>query len=120
MRAGALNKRVTIQDRVVTRDSMGGIVHSYTDTADVWAAIDPAMSRQALAAGQVQTTADVLVRIRHRLGIRSTTRFKYVSEPGASPEVIQYYAIAGEPGSIQQRKREIVCRCLLRESDGFR
>lgn len=119
MRAGSLNKRVTIQDLVVGRDGNGGIVHTYSDVATVWAAIEPAGGKQAYAAAQVQPAADVVVRIRYRRGIRSTMRFAYVAETG-SPSVVQYYAIVSEPGSILQRKREILCRCVLRESDGFR
>lgn len=65
-RVGELSERVTIQAKTRTRDTLGGYVESWTDTATVWALVRPMSGRERAQAGQQQSAAAYLVVVRHR------------------------------------------------------
>lgn len=74
MQIGRLNRRVTIQQKLVTRDSYGGESITWTDVATVWAAVLPLRGREYVAlrdAGAELTTRFV---IRHRSSVTPAMR----------------------------------------------
>jgi SPP1 family predicted phage head-tail adaptor len=67
MRAGDLNRRVTIRRSVTVDDGRGGqTVTSWPDVDTVWASIEPLSSREFLQAGALQNAMTHIVRIRYR------------------------------------------------------
>lgn len=77
MEAGRLNKKVTIQNRVVTRNALNEAVTTWTDLASVWAAIEPLQGREFWAQQQVQSEVTIRVRIRYRTGLLPSMRLRY-------------------------------------------
>ena len=65
MRAGQLDKRVTIQSKTVTRDSFGAEVETWSTHDTVWASIEPLRGREWLETRQVQADIDTRIRIRY-------------------------------------------------------
>ncbi len=59
MRAGRLRQRVTIQDKVVTQNTFGEEVITWTDYLTAWAAVEPLRGRefneQAMAGAELTT-----------------------------------------------------------------
>lgn len=110
MQAGRLRQRVTIQDKVVLRDSFGEEIITWTDVATVWAGVEPLRGREFLEA-QVQG-ADVTTRviIRHRAGIRPEMRVIWTDDDGTA-HIYDVQAVI----SVQERRREVqlMCRELL-------
>ena len=67
MRPGWLNKRVTIEQKSVTRAANGEEIVAWVPHATpVWASILPLRGREFFAAAQMQGAADIKVTIRYR------------------------------------------------------
>ncbi|HEY1182232.1 MAG TPA: phage head closure protein [Rhodocyclaceae bacterium] len=80
MRAGQLRDRITIQQRTVTRGSMGAPVDTWTDVATVWAQFDPLRGREFFSAKQEQTENSVRFWIRYRAGIETKMRIVFAGK----------------------------------------
>ena len=74
MRAGRLNKRVTIQSPATGQDATGKPTTGWTDVATVWASIVDISGREYVAAGGLQNSAQTKITIRYRSGIVPSMR----------------------------------------------
>ena len=74
MRAGRLNKRVTIQSPATGQDATGEPTTGWTDVATVWASIVDVSGREYVAAGGLQNSAQTKITIRYRAGIVPSMR----------------------------------------------
>lgn len=74
MQAGRLSERVTIRRRVVTRDSVGGMVPSWQDDSPIWACADPIRGREFAAMAQAQSETEVRFTIHYQSGITPDSR----------------------------------------------
>lgn len=73
MRAGALNKRITIQEKApTTQNQYGEEVPSWSTVATVWAAIEPLKGREYLEGKQAAAEVSTRIRIRYQPGITIT------------------------------------------------
>ena len=72
-----MNKRVTIEEKSVTRAANGEEVVTWIVHADVWASVTPIRGREFFAAAQTQGAADVRVTIRHRQSVTRAMRVIY-------------------------------------------
>lgn len=109
MRSGRLRERVTIQQRTMASDGMGGQTETWSTLATVWAGVLPRQAnREALviAANQLQARSGFDVRIRYRDDVSPSMR---VSWRGNTLEVES----VSDP---DQRKREIVLSCISKEA----
>lgn len=117
MKSGRLDQRVTIQQRVESRDGFGAVVWTWEDLATIWAAVEPLRGDEFFAAAQVQNRLMTRIRIRYRAGIRAKQRVAVPVEVEGSPIPVRYYDIE----SVQEvgRRQELHLICVDRESDGF-
>ncbi len=76
---GKLRERVTVQQASGSRNSLGETVLSWTDFAEVWANVEGVSAREALIAGQQETTVSHRVRIRYLPGLTQQMRFSWRS-----------------------------------------
>ena len=75
MRAGKLNKKVTIEALTTVVSGDGGSTESWQPVAEgVWAAIEPLRGREWFEAGGTQSEVDHRIRTRHRGGIKASMR----------------------------------------------
>lgn len=74
MRAGRLDRRVTLQRRAITRDAAGGAIEGWSSAFSCWAERRDVRGSERLEAGAVTATADAVFRIRWRAGIDATWR----------------------------------------------
>jgi SPP1 family predicted phage head-tail adaptor len=74
MRAGRFRHRVTIKDRVVTRDTYGEEDVTWADVATVWADVQPIRGREYLEMDQAQADLTHRVWLRWRTGVEPTMR----------------------------------------------
>lgn len=74
MKSGALDQRVTLERYEPLEDEIGQPVPHWVPTETVWAAVEPLMGREYLAAQAVQSELVARVRIRHRPGITTADR----------------------------------------------
>ena len=80
MRAGRLNKRVTIQSPATGQDATGEPTTGWTDVATVWASIVDVSGREYVAAGGLQNSAQTKIMIRYRSGIVPSMRVVHGSD----------------------------------------
>ncbi|MEY5101246.1 MAG: hypothetical protein RJA36_3965 [Pseudomonadota bacterium] len=96
--AGDMRERITIQTRASGVDSLGQESATWSTHITCWASVEPLRGKEYFAAGQVQSSVDVRIRIRWREGIVPTMRVLWrgvahdivsVIEPRAGQEVLE-------------------------------
>jgi len=74
MRAGRLDKYVTIQKKTISQNSMGEWVDSYSTFAQVWASIEPLRGNEYFSAQQVNSDIEGKIIIRYLAEIQPGCR----------------------------------------------
>ena len=77
MRAGDLNKRVTIQVPTKAADGMGSFTITWSDLATVWAAIWPKGAKEVVQSMQTSMEVSHRIRVRFRRPFRPDWRLKF-------------------------------------------
>jgi SPP1 family predicted phage head-tail adaptor len=78
MKAGSLDRRVTLQAKTSGRDDFGADTESWAPLATVWAQKLDVTGRERLAGGQVQAEMDARFRVRWRGDVSAAaTRLVY-------------------------------------------
>ena len=77
MNAGSLRERVTVQVSSGTTNTLGETVLAWSDSSAVWASVEGVSSREALLAGQQDTTVTHKVRLRYLPGLTQQMRFAW-------------------------------------------
>lgn len=77
MDAGAMDQRVTLQSRSVTKDAMGQDTITWVDVVEVWARRINQRSAEAFQAAQVGDDDVVELHIRHRADVLTTWRLQW-------------------------------------------
>lgn len=73
---GQFRTKLTLQTRVVSQDSVGGTVETWTDGPAVWAKVSPLSAREQWWAQQTHATTTHMVTARYDARIDSTCRLK--------------------------------------------
>lgn len=74
MDAGELRHRITLQQKTVARDAMGGEIETWNDIATVWASKAHQTSREFFAAQKINAEITVLFIIRYRRNVDTKMR----------------------------------------------
>jgi SPP1 family predicted phage head-tail adaptor len=69
MKAGELRHRITIQQKDLQRDALGGETSAWVDYAEVWAAIWPVSGREMMQDMALQGQVTHKIRIRYLDGV---------------------------------------------------
>lgn len=101
MKIGKLRHRITLQEYTSSRDSFGAEVETWSDTATVWASIEPLSGREYFAAQQVNAEISTKITLRYRSSVKPTMRVLYEGRVYEILSVIN----AGE------RNRELILIC---------
>jgi SPP1 family predicted phage head-tail adaptor len=80
MRAGRLDRRVTIQRQEQTQDAYGQPVETWTDVATVWAEVRDITGKEFVSAQATQNAVQTKITIRHRAGIVPAMRAVHGSD----------------------------------------
>lgn len=75
--AGDLRERVTITLPIDGRDSVGGLVRSWSPLATVWARVKPMSEREQWHREQIQSTAQWAITIRYRDDVTTKQRVSW-------------------------------------------
>lgn len=111
MRAGVINRRLTIEEPIVTQDETGGEVITWEPLGVVWAAIEPVRGREALIAGANLAILDTKIRIRWNEqtdAINTKWRFRY------RETIYDIVSVA----HLKIGRREIECMCKSGANEG--
>jgi SPP1 family predicted phage head-tail adaptor len=76
---GKLRERVTVQIASGTTNALGETVLAWADSSAVWASVEGVSAREALTAGQQETTVSHRVRLRYLPGLTQNMRFSWRS-----------------------------------------
>lgn len=77
IRPGQLRERVTVQVASGTTNALGETVLSWSDSSAVWASVEGVSAREALLAGQQETTVSHRIRLRYLPGLTQQMRFSW-------------------------------------------
>ena len=78
MRAGQLDREITIQERVVSSNSVGEDIYDWVDLArGVRAQVIQQSAREIFRAGAIQTVVDTLFVMRYRPSVTPSNRILY-------------------------------------------
>lgn len=120
MRAGNLRHRITIWQRIETRDAAGGIDYSYSVFASrVPARIEPARVMTSFGGAQQQNNFDVLISLRWMPGVRTSMRVTWQDAESGSPTAEKVYEITGVRVRDEVRHEQFL-HCVERQADGWR
>lgn len=113
MKAGTLDRRITLQRQAETRDSYGGVTFTWVDVATVWADVLAVSGKEYLQGQAVQDEVTTRIVIRWRSGITTGKLRAVVYEPeqGGSPTTQTYYdVLAILPSGDRKRWLQLMCR----------
>jgi SPP1 family predicted phage head-tail adaptor len=79
MRAGLLRNRVTIQTRSESTDDFGEIDFSWSNSATVWATIEPLSGKELMNAQQAGASVSHKISMRYKSGVNPKDRISYDS-----------------------------------------
>lgn len=79
LRAGRLNKRVSLQTLANTTDGGGGFTQAWSTTATLWAHVEELAGREGFEAQQIASHLTHRVTIRYRTGVTPQQRLLYGS-----------------------------------------
>lgn len=104
MQAGKLSHRIKLQQMTGAggQDSTGQPQETWTDVAEVWAAVEPIRGREYFAAQQVNAETTHRVRIRYLVGVTPMMRILF----GA--RVLRIEAVI----NVDERNRELQLMCV--------
>ena len=74
MRAGKLDRLVTLQNRTLVTDNEGNTTEAFTDLAEVFASRRDTLGSERIAVGAEVATVDSVFRIRWRDDVGTTSR----------------------------------------------
>ena len=75
--AGKLRERVTVQIASGSTNTLGETVLAWTNSTSVWASVEGVSAREALTAGQQETSISHRVRLRYLPGLTQQMRFAW-------------------------------------------
>jgi SPP1 family predicted phage head-tail adaptor len=87
---GKLRERVTVQIASGTTNALGETVLAWSDSSAVWASVEGVSAREALAAGQQDTTITHKVRLRYLPGLTQRDRFSWRSRTLNIVSLLEY------------------------------
>lgn len=88
--AGKLRERVTVQIASGTTNALGEQVLTWSNSSAVWASVEGVSAREALAAGQQDTTITHKVRMRYLPGLTQRDRFSWRSRTLSIVSLLEY------------------------------
>lgn len=88
--AGKLRERVTVQVASGSTNTLGETVLAWSNSTAVWASVEGVSAREALAAGQQETTITHRVRLRYLPGLSQQMRFAWRSRTLNIVSLLEY------------------------------
>ena len=88
--AGRLRERVTGQIASGTTNALGETVLAWANSTAVWASVEGVSAREALEAGQQETTITHRVRLRYLPGLTQRMRFSWRSRTLNIVSLLEY------------------------------
>ena len=113
MRAGRLNRLVSIQRRVETQTDMGQTVWTWEEVCRAWAEIAGVSGREGQAgAPQVQAAVTHSILMRYQPGIVAKMRVVELGCPDVAYDI--------EVPLANARRTELRLQCVTRDAEGWR
>lgn len=100
---GKLNRRLTVQTRILTKDDTGGRVESWIDTSQVWGEMLEQRQSEAVNSDAERVTTATIFRIRYMAISAGDNRIKYSG---------QTYGIEGVVEEGIRNTLKLTCRAL--------
>lgn len=106
MQAGRLDRRVALKEKVVTKDSYGQEVITWSTITTVWGEVQPLTGREFMEGRQVEAEVSTRIRIRYLPGIEPEDRAEVVIDGST----VVYDILAVLPVGMDRREIQLMCR----------
>lgn len=77
VKAGRLNKKITIQETTQTQNSYGEVIDAWSTYAFIWASVEPTSGREFMAAQQINSEITIAFRTRYLSGVTAKMRISW-------------------------------------------
>lgn len=77
LRAGDLNRRITIQEKTATADSTGQMIESWADLGTIWTAVIMSGGKEFYAAQKLRADVTAVFKVRFTRAITPVNRIIY-------------------------------------------
>lgn len=108
MRAGALRKRIVIQQRSPGADEYGGQPYNWADVATVWGQIVPNTGHKGDIGGAVRDVTSHTVTLRYFKNLTGKNRLKYTDNKTGND---RYFSIV-TVNNFEERNKEMELGCM--------
>lgn len=112
MRAGRLNRQISIQERIETKTAMGNVVWTWTEKCRAWAEITGVTGREFQTNAQVQANVTHAITMRYQPGIVAKMRVVELGCPDVAYDI--------EAPLANARRTELRLMCVTRDAEGWR
>lgn len=99
MRAGALNRRITIQTKTTTYGTYNEPIETWADDFTEWVGMETTGGGEFYAAQKMYAQTTVVFTMRYRTDITTLNRIKYGT---------RYFEILGPPNNVNESNRTIL------------
>lgn len=106
MQAGRLDRRVVLKEKVITKDSYGQEVITWSTITTVWGEVQPLTGREFMEGRQVEAEVSTRIRIRYLTGIEPEDR----AEVTIDGSTVIYDILAVLPVGMDRREIQLMCR----------
>lgn len=102
MKAGSLNRLVTIEEPCSTRNEIGDEIETWIPVGRVWASVQPLNGREFMIARQAMTEVTARVTMRYYPRLKTTMRFRLGNMTLVIVSIINK--------DMRNRELEVLCR----------
>lgn len=117
MRAGDLDRRITLQSATLTRDAMNNPTRTWADVATVWASRLDVSDGERIAAKQVGAEIGTRFVIRHSETVEDVNPTWRLTSDGVTYEIVAVKEVKKMQGD-RGRKRGFEITAVARADDG--
>lgn len=96
MKSGKLRHRVTVQQKVVTRDAYGAEVVTWQEFATLWMSVEPLSGREYVAMRHSESDISTRFRCRYKAGLDTAMRLLFNGQAFDIREIINAEGINSE------------------------
>jgi len=116
VRAGFLDKRITLRSPSTSQSGTGAVTETFSDSVSIWASIRPKTGKEQVESEKLAARLTHVIKIRFRTGLTTQWRVKYM-DTATSPATTRTFGILAITNPLEGR-RELLLLCEEKPDGG--